>query len=139
MARPVVELDGFLKMLMGAGKVAELKAIASENAVGDQGLGTIRPGRGFAQEKLRDFAHRCRFAAGQMPDPDTVIGGEPFRWVFHLVRQFAGACALHRIASESAARRACDSVSSGKCLVGGKPSTAGASTACASASWLAAR
>ena len=57
----------------------------------DQASQTIGPGRGFAQEKLRNFAHRCRFAAGQMPAPKTVIGGEPFRRVFHhLARQFAG-------------------------------------------------
>src|SRR5215471_18359208 len=80
MARLVVELDGLLKMVMGAGKFAELKASAAANAVRDQGLGTIRPGRGFAQKKLRDFAHRCRFAATQMPAPKTVIGGEPNRW-----------------------------------------------------------
>src|SRR6516165_3401029 len=94
MARPIVELDGLLKMLMGAGKVAELKAIAAANAVRDQGLGTIRPGRSFAQEKLRDFAHWCRFATGQTPAPKTVIGGEPFRGIFLPARQFAGA---HRI------------------------------------------
>src|SRR6516164_9716938 len=79
MARLVVELDGLLKMPMGAGKIAELKASAAGNAVRDQGLGTIRPGRGLAQEKLSHFAHRCRFAAAQMPAPKTVIGGEPFR------------------------------------------------------------
>jgi hypothetical protein len=38
MARLVVELDGFLKMPMGEGKIAELKAIAAGNAVRDQGL-----------------------------------------------------------------------------------------------------
>src|SRR6516165_1867473 len=74
MARLVVKLDGFLEMLMGAGKIAELKASAAGNAVRDQGLGTIRPGPGFAQEKLPHFAHRCRFAAAQMPAPKTVIG-----------------------------------------------------------------
>ena len=51
----------------------------------------IRPGRGFAQEKLGYFAQRCRFAAGEMPRPKTIIGGEPFRDVFHPARQFAGA------------------------------------------------
>ena len=91
MARLVVELDGLLKMVMGAGKVAEIKAGEAGNAVRDQGLGTIRPGRGFAQEKLRHFAHRCGFAAVQMPGPKTVIGGEPFRGVFLPARQFAGA------------------------------------------------
>ena len=91
MARLVVELDGFLKMVMGAGEIAEMKASAAGNAVRDQGLGAIRPGRGFAQEKLGHFAHRCRFAAAQMPAPKTVIGGEPFRGVFLPARQFAGA------------------------------------------------
>src|SRR5262249_37786180 len=126
----VVELDGLLKMLMGTGKIAELKASAAGNAVRDQPLGTIRLGRGFAQEKLGHFAHRCRFAAAQMPAPKTVVGGEPFRGVFLPARQFAGARALHRILpSESTARRVCASVSSGNCRVGGKSSTAGASTA----------
>src|SRR6516164_11631531 len=46
MPRWVVELDGFLKMLMGGGKIAELKAIAAGNVVRDQGLGAIRLGRG---------------------------------------------------------------------------------------------
>ena len=85
-----VELDGLLKMLMSAGKVAEIKADAARNAVRDQGLGTIRPGCGFAQEKLRDFAHRCGFAAVQMPDPKAVIGGEPFRGILLPARQLAG-------------------------------------------------
>jgi len=98
MARLVVELDRLLKMQMGPGKIAELKAIAAGNAVRDQGLGTIRPGCGFAQEKLRHFAHRCRFATAQMPAPKTVIGGEPFRGVFLPARQLGGARALHRIA-----------------------------------------
>ena len=49
MPRWVVELDGFLKMLMGGGKIAELKAIAAGNVVRDQGLGAIRLGRGVAQ------------------------------------------------------------------------------------------
>src|SRR5262249_19892863 len=75
--RLVAEFDTLLKMVMGAGKVAEIKAGLAGNTVGNQGLGTIRPGRGFAQKKLRHFAHRCRFAAGQMPHPKTVIGGEP--------------------------------------------------------------
>src|SRR6516164_11106357 len=47
MARLVVELDGLLKMVMGAAKVAEIKAGDAGNAVRDQGLGAIRPGRGF--------------------------------------------------------------------------------------------
>jgi hypothetical protein len=72
MARLVVELDGFLKMLMGTGKIAEMKARGARNAVSDQGLRAI--GCGFAQEKLGYFAHRCRFAAVQMPDKKTVIG-----------------------------------------------------------------
>src|SRR5262249_55233850 len=52
MAYRVVELDGLLKMLMCAGKIAEIKAGGAGNAVRDQGLGAIRPGRGLAQEKL---------------------------------------------------------------------------------------
>jgi hypothetical protein len=91
MARLVVELDGFLKMVMSAGKVAEIKAGGAGNAVSDHGLRAIRPGRGFAQEKFGHFAHRCGFATVQMPRPKTVIGRKPFRRVFHLVRQFAGA------------------------------------------------
>src|SRR6516162_7331558 len=90
MARPVVELDGLLIMLMGDGKVAEIKAGGAGNAVRDQGLGAIRPGPGFAQEELGYLAHRCGFAAVQMPDPQTVIGGETLRGVLHLVGQFAG-------------------------------------------------
>ena len=86
MARLIVEFDGLLKILMGAGKIAELKAGAAGNAVRDQGLGAIRPGRGFAQEKFGHFAHQRRFAAGQMPDPKTVISREPFRRVFHPAR-----------------------------------------------------
>jgi len=91
MARLVVELDGLLKMVVGADKVAEIKAGDAGNAMSDQGVGAIRPGRGFAREKLRHFAHRCRFAAVQMTHPKTVIGGEPFRGVFLPARQFAGA------------------------------------------------
>jgi hypothetical protein len=56
MARRVVELDCFLNMLMSAGKIAELKAGAAGNAIRDQGLGTSRPGGGFAQKKLGHFA-----------------------------------------------------------------------------------
>jgi hypothetical protein len=78
MARRVVELDGLLKMVMGAGKVAEIKAGLAGNAVCDHSLGAIRPGRRFAQEELGHFAHRCGLAAVQMPHPKTVIGGEPF-------------------------------------------------------------
>jgi len=44
MARLVIELDGLLKMVMGAGKIAELKAGAAGNVVHDQGLGAIRLG-----------------------------------------------------------------------------------------------
>jgi len=66
MARLVIELDGFVKMLMGTGEVAELKAGVAGNAMTDQGLGAIRLGRGFAQEKLRHLAHRCGFAAVQV-------------------------------------------------------------------------
>ena len=99
MPRLVVELDGLLIMIMGAGKVAEIPAGGAGIAVRDQGLGTIRPGRGFAQETLRHFPHRHGFAARKVPDPETVIGGEPFRGVFHPARQFAGArkgCARFR-------------------------------------------
>jgi|SRR6516164_7162207 hypothetical protein len=63
MPRLVVEFDGLLKMLMGGGKVAEIKAADAGNAVRNHSLGTIRPGHGFAQEELRDFAHWCGFAA----------------------------------------------------------------------------
>src|SRR5262245_55730349 len=91
MARLVVELDSLLKMVMGAGKVGEIKAGDAETAVRYQGFKAIRAGRGFAQEKLRHFAQRCRFAAVQMPHEKTVIGGEPFRGVFLPVRQFASA------------------------------------------------
>ena len=59
--------------------------------VRDHSLGTIRLDGGFAQEKLGHFAHRLGFAAGQMPHPETVIGGEPFRGVFLPARPFAGA------------------------------------------------
>jgi hypothetical protein len=58
MARRVVELDGLLKMVMRAGKVAEIKASGAEVTVRDHSLGTIRRGRGFAQEKLSHFAER---------------------------------------------------------------------------------
>ena len=57
----------------------------------DQDLGAIGPGRGFAQEKLRHFAHRRGFAAVHMSHPNAVIGGEPFRGVFFPARQLAGA------------------------------------------------
>ena len=77
MTRRVVELDGLLKMVMGASKVAEIPAGVAENAMPDQGLGAIRPGRGFAQEKLGHFAHRCGFAARKVPDPDPKIRGKP--------------------------------------------------------------
>src|SRR5215831_18392942 len=43
------------------------------------------------RKKLGHFPHRCGFAAHLVPDPKTIIGGEPLRGVFHLVRQFAGA------------------------------------------------
>jgi hypothetical protein len=91
MARLIVEFDGLLIMLMGVGKIAEIKAGGAGSPMSDQGLRAIRPGRGFAHEQLGHFGHRCRFAAGQMPHPKTVIGGEPFRGVFHPARQFAGA------------------------------------------------
>jgi len=91
MARLVVELETLLKMVMGAGKVAEIQAGEAGNALRDQGLGAIRPGRGFAQKKLGHFAQRCGFAARNVPDPKTVIGGKPFRGVFHPAREFARA------------------------------------------------
>jgi len=91
MARLVVELDGLLEMVMGAGKVAEIKAGGAGDPVRDQSFGAIRLGRGFAQKKLGHFARRCGFAAGQMPRPKTVKCGEPFRGVFQPARQFAGA------------------------------------------------
>ena len=76
---------------MGGGKVAEMKAGGAGNAVRDQGLGTIWPRGGFVQEKLGHFAHRRGFAAIKVPEPNTVIGGEPFRGVFFPACQFAGA------------------------------------------------
>src|SRR5262249_40938014 len=79
MPRLVAELDGLLKMVVGAGKVAEIKAGDAGNAMSDQALVAIRPGRGFAQEKLGHFARRRGFAARNVPRPKTVIGGEPFR------------------------------------------------------------
>src|SRR6516162_9064366 len=91
MARLVVELDGLLKMVMSAGKVAEAKAVNSRNAMSDQGLRTIRLGCGFAQEKLRYFAHPSMFATDGRSDIKTVIGGKSFGGVFHPTRQFAGA------------------------------------------------
>src|SRR5215472_4419720 len=91
MALLVVELDSLLKMVVGAGKIAEIKAGGAGNAMSNQGLGAIRPGRGFAKEKLRHFAHRCRFAARKMPDPKAEIGGKSFRGIFDPACQFAGA------------------------------------------------
>jgi hypothetical protein len=88
MARLVVELDGLLKMVMGDGKVAEVKAGGAGNAVSDQGFGAIGPDRGFAQEQLGDFTRRCGFAAREVPDPETVIGGEPFRDVIVYPRRY---------------------------------------------------
>jgi hypothetical protein len=82
----VLELDGFLKMIMGASKIAEIPAGGAENAVRHQDLGAIRPGRGFAQEELGHFAERCGFAATKVPRQKTVIRGEPLRGVFHLTR-----------------------------------------------------
>src|SRR5215470_19564501 len=90
MARLVVELDGLLKMVMGAVKITEIKAGDAGNAVGDHSLGAVGLRGGFAQEKLGHFAHRCGFAARLMPGPETVVGGKPFRGVFLPARQFAG-------------------------------------------------
>jgi hypothetical protein len=91
MARRDVELDGLPKMLMSAGKIAEIKAGGAGNAVRDHSLGAIRAGGRFAQEQLGHFAHRCGCAAVQMPQPKTEIDGEPFRGVFLSAGQFAGA------------------------------------------------
>jgi hypothetical protein len=91
MPRRVVERDSLPKMIMGAGKIAEIPAGEARNTVCLQSLGTIRPGRGFAQKKLGNFAHRSRFAAARMPRPKAVIGREPLRGVFHPARQFTGA------------------------------------------------
>src|SRR5215472_18878180 len=91
MAPLVVEPDRLLIMIMGAGKVAEIPAGGAGSAVRDQGLGAIRAGGRFAQEQLRYFTHRYRFAAGQMPRPKAVIGGKAFRGVFLPARQLAGA------------------------------------------------
>src|SRR5215471_18709153 len=91
MACLIVELDSLLEMLMGAGKVTEIKAGVAGNAMRDHGLGAIRHSCGFAQEKLGNFAQWCGFAARKVPDPKTVIGGEPLRGVFYPARQFAGA------------------------------------------------
>src|SRR6516164_4267080 len=91
MALRVVERDSLSKMFVGASKVAEIKAGVAKVAMRDHSLGTIRPGRGFVQEQLDYFAHRRGFAAIKMPDPNTVIGREPFRGVFFSARQFTGA------------------------------------------------
>ena len=90
MLRLVVELNTLLKMLMGAGKVAEIPTGVAGTAVCDHCLGAIRPRRGLAQKKLGHFAHRCGFAPRLVPDPETVIGGKPLRGVLQAVRQFAG-------------------------------------------------
>src|SRR6516164_11413248 len=91
MARPVVELESLLKMVMGAGKISEIKAREAEMAVRDHSLGATRAGGRFAQGKLGHFAQWCGFGAVQMPRPKPVIGGEPFRGIFHPAGQFAGA------------------------------------------------
>src|ERR1700751_3343784 len=91
MALRVVELDGLVKMVVGADEVAEINAGVAGNAVRDQGLRMIWPSRRFAQEKLGHLAHRCRFAAVQMRPPKTVIGGETLRGVYLPARQFAEA------------------------------------------------
>ena len=90
MPRRVVERDSLPKMVMGAGKVTEIPAGLTGNAVCNHRLGAIRPGRRFAQEKLGHFTHRCGFAAARMPRPKAVIGREPLRGVFLPARQFAG-------------------------------------------------
>jgi hypothetical protein len=89
-ARLIAGLDGFLKMLMAAGKIAEIEAGDTGNSVCDRGLRAIRLRCGFAQEKLGHFVHRGVFATGEMAHPKTVIGEEPFGGVFLPARQFAG-------------------------------------------------
>ena len=64
---------------------------SARRSMRDEGLGAIGPGRGFAQEELGHFAHRRGFAAIKVPEPKTVISGEPFRGVFLPACQFAGA------------------------------------------------
>src|SRR6516164_8119865 len=91
MSRRVVERDSLPKMVMGAGKVTEIPAGLTGNAVRIQGFRAVGPGCGFAHEKLGHFAHRGMFAAGEVPRPKTVIGGEPLRRVLDAARQFAGA------------------------------------------------
>ena len=88
-ARRVVEFDGLLKMIMSGEVVAEINAGVAGNAVRDQGLGAIGPGRGFAQEKLGHFPHRRWFAAHIVRGPKTVIGGKPLREIFRPAREFA--------------------------------------------------
>jgi len=48
MARLIVELESFLKIVVGAGKVTEIKAGEAGGAMSDQGLGAIWPGHSFA-------------------------------------------------------------------------------------------
>src|SRR5262249_39543824 len=48
MLRRIVELDGLLKMVMGGGKVTEITAGPTGNAMRDQGLGAIRLSCRFA-------------------------------------------------------------------------------------------
>jgi len=55
MVRLVVELNALLIMVMSAGKITEIEAGGAEIAVRDQGLGAVRLGRGFAEEKLGYF------------------------------------------------------------------------------------
>ena len=74
MPRRVVELETLLIMVMSAGKVAEIKAGDAGNGVRDRSLRRIRAGRGFAQEKLGHFEHRCGFAAVVVTRPKTIIG-----------------------------------------------------------------
>ena len=78
-------------MVVGGGKIPEIKGGDAGNAVRDHSLGAIRPGRRFAQEKLGHLAQRRGFATRMVPDKKTVIGGKPVRGVFLLACQFAGA------------------------------------------------
>jgi len=100
---------------------------------GEPFRGVFLPARQFAGARKGGIGFRRRIY------PLVQISALP-RLVCKCSRRWLNAAALLTASlSESAARRACASASSGNCRVGGKPSTAGASTAYASASRLAAR